>query len=240
MMTSAPHDTTLVAVLAADDAAWLGRWRTLPGLEACEAEGRVWVRGRAVGGNWALMPALERFRSDAEGRLTREGDRVPVRRTPEGRWMGLSEFLKVRPPAAALPAQSVMPLAWGLVPSQTFREPALLTLPFAQFAAWGMEVSAIRLKKLKFAKSGEGMACVRGDILPPLPGVSWCVENGVATPAGCSLPRGITARLVATSLKLPANAVALVHEDASVEVLPEEAFVEATRSAIRQSQSEGS
>jgi hypothetical protein len=152
--------------------------------------------------------------------------------------MGLADFLKVRPPAAALPAQSVMPMSWGLVPSPSYREPAILTLPFAQFAAWGLEVSAVRLKKLRFAKSDDGRACVRGAILPPLPGISWCVENGVATPAGWALPRGVTPKLVATSLKLATNAIALVHEDASVEVLPEEAFVEATRSTIRQSQSQ--
>ena len=233
---STTRDTTQVAMLAMDDAAWLGRWRTLPGFEACEAEGHVWVRGRADLGNWTLMPALDRFTVDTVERLTREGDLVPVRRLPDARWMALPDFLKVRPPAAALPAQSVMPLAWALVPSPAFHEPAVLTLSFASFASWGLKAPSIRLKNLKFAKSGDGRVCVRGPVLPPLPGVSWCVEKGVATPAGWSLPRGVTAALVAASMKLSANALALVHEDASVEVLPEEAFVEATRSALRQSQ----
>lgn len=233
---SAPHDrTTFVAMLAADDAAWLGRWRTLPGFEVCEAEGHLWVRGSAHHGNWKLVPALDRFAADVQGRLIREGDRVPVRRMPEAHWVALPDFLKVRPPAAALPAQSVMPLPWSLVPSDEFREPAMLTLPFAQFAHWGLSAPAVRLKPLRFAKSDDGRACVRGAVLPPLPGVSWYIENGVAMPAGWALPRGITAPLVAISLKLASHALALVYEDASVEVLPEEAFVEVTRSALRQS-----
>lgn len=233
---SAAHDNaTRVATLAADDAAWLGRWRTLPGFEACEVEGHLWVRGSAHQGNWKLVPALDRFVADAHGRLTRDGDRVPVRRMPEAQWVPLPDFLKVRPPAAALPAQSVMPLPWTLVPSDEFREPALLTLPFATFCDWGLSAPAVRLKPLRFAKSDDGRACVRGAVLPPLPGVSWYIENGVAMPAGWALPRGITSPLVATSLKLTSRALALVYEDASVEVLPDEAFVEVTRSALRQS-----
>lgn len=236
MNMSVAHDMTLVAMLAPEDAAWLGRWRTLPGFEACEAEGHVWVRGSAHHGKWALMPALDRFTADDSGRLTREGDLVPVRRLPDAIWMRLPDFLKVRPPAAALPAQSVMPLAWALVPSPQYREPALLTLSFEAFAIWGLSAPAVRLKDLKFAKSDDGRACVRGPVLPSLQGISWCIENGVATPAGWALPRGVTAALVATSLKLAPHALALVHEDATVEILPEEAFVEATRSALRQSQ----
>ena len=230
---SATHERTLVAMLATDDAAWLGRWRTLPGLEACEAEGHLWVRGRADRGNWALVPALDRFAADAAGRLTREGERVPVRRMPEAPWIALPDYLKVRPPAAALPAQSVVPLAWALVPSAEFREPSLLTLPFDQFARWGLGAPSVRLKPLRFAKSDDGRACVRGSVLPSLPGVSWYVENGVAMPAGWGLPRGITPALVATSLKLASSTMALLHEDATVEVLPDEAFVEVTRSALR-------
>jgi hypothetical protein len=235
MNMSVTHNMTLVAMLVPEDAAWLGRWRTLPGFEACEEEGHVWVRGSSNHGRWALMPALDRFTADESGRLTREGDLVPVRRLPDAHWMRLEDFLKVRPPAAALPAQSVMPLAWVLVPSREYREPALLTLSFEAFATWGLSAPAVRLKNLKFAKSDDVRACVRGPVLPSLPGVSWCVENGVATPAGWALPRGVTAALVATSLKLAPHALALVHEDATVEVLPEEAFVEATRSALRES-----
>ncbi|RBP36329.1 hypothetical protein DES53_11718 [Roseimicrobium gellanilyticum] len=229
------YDRILVAMLSANDAAWLGRWRTLPGFEVCEAEGYLWVRGGAHHGNWKLVPALERFTADTNGRLTREGERVPVRRMPEAHWLALSDFLKVRPPASALPAQSVAPLPWALVPSREFREPALLTLSFPRFRDWVLSAPAVRLKSLQFAKSDDGRACVRGAVLPSLPGVLWYIENGVAMPAGWELPRGITPALVAVSLKLSSTALALVYEDASVEVLTDEAFVEASRSALRYS-----
>ena len=221
-----------VAVLAAADAAWLGRWRTWPNHEACEAEGRVWVRG-AGGPGWALLPALERYTEDAAGRLTPAGARVPLRSVPAGPWLGLTEFLRVRPPAAALPAQHVAPVAWTLVESVEYRAPGLLVLPFEAFAVWCLRAAAVRLRGLRFAVAEDGRACVRGELLPALRGEAWCVEGAIATPAGWALPRGLTESLVATALRLSPGELALVNPDATAERLPAEAFVEATRSAVR-------
>ncbi|WP_395743689.1 hypothetical protein [Prosthecobacter sp.] len=226
------HAGQSVAVLAASDIPWLGRWRTLPGHEACEAGGQVWVRGPA-GGDWARLPALTRFTVDSLGRLTPVGRTLPTARLPEGPWQPLAEFLRVRPPASALPALHVAPVAWTLVPASQFRPPSLMVLPFEDLARWGLTAPAVRLQPLRFALADDGRACVIGSLLPPLPGAPWCVEGRIATPAGWSLPKGVTPALVASSMRLGATETALLHEDGSAERLPAEAFVELTRGALR-------
>ncbi|WP_395737186.1 hypothetical protein [Prosthecobacter sp.] len=221
-----------VAVLAASDVAWLGRWRTLPGHLACESAGRVWVRG-PVGLEWERLPALQRFNVDDAGRLTPAGHRLPTARLPDGPWQPLSEFLRVRPAAAALPALHVAPVAWTLEPSAEFRPPALMLLPFEALLAWGLTAPAVRLQSLRFAKADDGRACVMGGLLPPLPGEAWCVEDRIATPAGWSLPKGVTPALVAACMKLSPGETVLLHSDGSAERLPAEAFVEISRSSLR-------
>jgi hypothetical protein len=223
-----------VAVIALDDASWLGRWRTLPELEACEAEGLLWLRGPGSD-SWARLPALARYVEDVEGRLIRPGQRVPLRRLPEGRWLPLVELLRVRPPAAALPAQHIAPVAWALVPSAAYREPALLMLPFSFFALWCLAAPSVRLRLLRFALGQDGQTCVSGKLLPSLPGEAWCVEKNIATPAGWALPPGITPQLVAQSMNLAPGELALMHPDATADRLPAEAFVDVSRSAIRAS-----
>lgn len=221
-----------VAVIASADATWLGRWRTIPGIEACETTGRVWVRGPGAVA-WDLLPALARFTSDQAGRLTPLGRRMPTERLPGGAWLPLAEFLRVRPAAAALPALHVAPIAWTVVPSESFRPAQMLVLPFAEFFTWGITAPSVRFKGLRFAVSADERTCVLGNLLPPLRGESWCVQDQIATPAGWELPRGITPPLVADSMRLRAGETALLHPDGSAERLPGEAFVDVTRSALR-------
>lgn len=221
-----------VAVIASMDATWLGRWRTLAGTEACEVAGRVWVRGPDELA-WDLLPALGRFTADQAGRLTPVGHRLPTERLPEATWQSLTDFLRVRPAAAALPALHVAPIAWTLVPSEAFQAPQMLMLPFGDFFAWGITAPSVRLQGLRFAVASDGRACVIGEVLPPLRGESWCVEHSIATPAGWALPRGLTPALVAGSMRLEAGEIALLHADGAAERVPSESFVELTRSALR-------
>lgn len=221
-----------VATLTPSNASWLGRWRTAPGFEACEVAGQVWVRG-PESAEWALLPAQARYSLDDMGRLVPAGKRLPVARLPEGAWQPLSEFLRVRPPAAALPALHLAPIAWAPVPSEQMREPGLIVLSLASFARWALETLSARLRGLQFAADETGRVCVRGPLLPSLPGEIWCLEGGVAVPAGWALPLGITSVLVARSLRLGSGEIALLHPDGTSERLPAEAFLPVTRSAVR-------
>lgn len=227
-------DGRTVAAISMDDLSWLGRWRTLPGVEVCEAEGHLWVRC-AASVNTALLPAVMRYTEDAAGRLYRAGNRLPARRLPEGRWVPLVEFLRVRPPAPVLPAQYAAPVSWSLVPSQAYRIPSLLVLPFPAFAEWCLGTVSVRLQGLEFALGDDGMVCVRGQPLPSLPGEAWCLEHGIATPAGWALPTGITAALVAQTLNLEAGEIVLLQPDATADRLPAQAFVKVSRTAVRAS-----
>ncbi len=221
-----------VATLTSSNAAWLGRWRTVPGFEACEAGGQVWVRG-PESAEWALLPAQARYTLIDGGRLVPVGRQLPVARLPEGPWQPLSDFLRVRPPAAALPALHLAPIAWTLVPSDQMRAPGLMVLPLASFARWALEAITARLRGLHCAADEAGRVCVRGPLLPPLPGDMWCLDDGVAVPAGWALPTGITSALVASSLRLGHGELALVQPDGTSERLPAEAFLPVTRSAVR-------
>lgn len=224
-----PHS---VATLTPSNASWLGRWRTVPGFEACEVAGQVWVRGPENAG-WALLPAQARYSLDNTGRLIPVGKQLPVARLPEGSWQPLADFLRVRPPAAALPALHLAPIAWTPIPSEEMRAPGLIVLPMATFARWALETISARLRGLHFAADETGRVCVRGPLLPPLPGETWCLENGVAVPAGWALPTGITSALVAQSLRLMNGEMALLHPDGTSERLPSEAFLPVTRNAVR-------
>jgi hypothetical protein len=221
-----------VGALAPADAAWLGRWRATSGLEACESGGFVWVRG-PHSADWDRLPALARYTADTSGRLTPLGRRTPTARLPGGPWLPLAEFLRVRPPASALPALGAAPIAWTLVPSGEFRAPDLLLAPFDDFLRWGLSAPAVRLRPLRFAVSDDRRACISGRPLPALRGEGWSVQDGVALPAGWSLPPGFTSRLVVSTLKLQSGDIALIHPDATAEHLPAEAFIETTRSALR-------
>lgn len=229
-----PATPLYAGALAPADAAWLGRWRATPGLEACESGGFVWVRG-PHSAEWDRLPALARYTADASGRLTPLGRRTPTARLPEGPWLPLAEFLRVRPPSSALPALGAVPIAWTLEPSGEFRPPDLLLVSFDEFLRWGLSASAARLHPLRFAVSDDRRACISGHPLPALRGEGWSVQDGVALPAGWKLPPGLTPRLVASTLKLQPGGIALVHPDATFEHLPAEAFIEATRSALRAS-----
>ncbi len=226
------HAGQSVAVLAASDVAWLGRWRALAQHEACEADCHVWVRGPG-GPEWERLPALTRFTVDKANRLVPVGRSLPTARLPEGPWQPLAEFMRVRPAAAALPAMHVAPVAWTLVPAVEFRPPDLMVLPFEALTRWGLTAPAVRLQPLRFALADDGRACVMGCLLPPLPGAAWCLLERIATPAGWSFPQGITPALVASSMKLGPGEIAMLHPDGSAERLPAEAFVELSRSALR-------
>ncbi|MCW0217622.1 MAG: hypothetical protein OJI67_04795 [Prosthecobacter sp.] len=223
-----------VAALAMADVSWLGRWRTLPGYEACVAEQLVWVRG-CPGPAWSYLPALERYTEGASGRLFLADGRVPMRRMPEGSWMPISELLRIRPPVTILPAQHVAPVAWSLIVSTEFHEASLMVLAWPTFASWCLTTSSVRLNLLRFALSEDGRVCVTGKPLPPLPGDPWCLDKNVATPAGWSLPAGITATLVASAMQLAADEITLLHPDGTSERLPNAAFVKVSRGAIRAS-----
>lgn len=224
----------MVAALAPEDAAWLGRWRTLPGYEACDAEARVWVRGPESPG-WLLLPAAERFFVDESSRLTPPDGRVPRRKLPEGKWQPLTEYLRVRLPATVLPAEHAAPVAWSLVPTGDFREASLLLLSFEKFASWCLAASMVRLRPLQFALADDGRVCVRGHPLPSLEGQRWCVQDGLATPAGWKLPPGVMPSLVASVMQLAPEEWVLLHPDTTAERLPREAWVDVTRGAIRAS-----
>jgi hypothetical protein len=127
----------------------------------------------------------------------------------------------------------VAPIAWSLVPSESFQSVQMILLPFDAFFSWGIAAPAVRLSGLRFAVAEDGRACVMGELLPSLRGEGWCVQDRVATPAGWELPRGITHELVAASMRLRSGETALLHPDGSAECVPIEAFVEATRSALR-------
>jgi hypothetical protein len=127
----------------------------------------------------------------------------------------------------------VAPIACVPEPGAAFRDAALMILPFETFFQWVLSAAAVRLSRLRFAVSDDTRACIVGQPLPSLPGENWCVENGVATPAGYALPKGVSAPLVAAKMKLAPGEIVLLHPDGSSERLPAEGFLEVTRSALR-------
>ena len=219
----------------------LGPLRRAAGLEVCETEGALWVRGPADPGlEQALraLPAEARWSVDAAGELRPAGARLPVGRLPLGPWWPLARWLVPGLPDARDPQPAPAPLPLQLVRAGAEdppAPPALLCLPLDHLAAWAEEAPALRLAPLELClhPGPPALALVRGDPLPPLPGERFSLAEGVAVACGWVPRPRLDPGALALVLGLLPGEVALLRPDRAPERVPGGAFAPARRSAIR-------
>jgi hypothetical protein len=225
--------------LSTAGAASLGPLRLTPGLEVCALGDALWLRGTL---SEELQPRLERLpaseRYALEGELLRPpGASLPCARAPDGPWRALVDTLPFapQPPVAPSGARSSVQLELG--PADEEREATFLLTSLRAFADWADAAPSARLEALSFAAEAGGVrVLVRGQVLPPLPGVRHWEAAGLVVPCGRTWRPALPAPLVAEALDLLPGELALFGEDGprtTFERISGLAFVPARRAAVR-------
>lgn len=218
--------------------------RLAEGVEAARCDDGWWVRGpvpaSATEKLQRALPAEARFEWLEGDRLRLPGARVPCGRLPvEAVWTLLPELIPLALPSASPSARLDRKPTLRLVRGGAETAPDGLLLGLEAWSRWAVEAPAVRLQPLRFAvTAGEGAsgarALVLGQPLPPLPGQRLVSRAGIVVPAGWTWYPAVDASVVRRTLRLRADEIALWSgEDAMVAIIPAEAVVPASRSAVR-------
>ncbi len=209
------------------------------------------ARQRPGTGPFAVVPfaRARRFRCLADGQLIAVDQRVPSGVLPQGDWTALTKWLTCSLPPTVWPGSPPSGVVLHLVRVSTPLEPSLLLLPFSDWQAYITTAPQVRLDRLAFALDSAGRALVRGMPLPPLVGQRFVDFQGIAVPVGWHWEPAVDAATLRELFgfdagnedcrRQPGDLALLTSADCSWELVPAEAFVQVTRSAVRRS-AEGS
>ncbi len=196
----------------------------------------VWLRGdRADAGTDRLVRRLpgKRYSIGQDGRLRPPEATVPTARLPAGVWRPIETWLVPEPQPAAFGGAAPERVRIGLVRSERGgRDPDAILVRLDAFLEWVETAPSVRVRRLAFAASAS-RALVLGRPLPPLPGQRLVVAGAVAWPSGFEPTPISDPTVLAAALGVAAPGLALLDRDGGVETIPVEAFVPATRSALR-------
>jgi hypothetical protein len=227
------------ACLPMQDARAAGSLRLVSGIDACEHQRRLWLRGTSLDERLELqlraLPGAERFLLLADGQLVPPEARVPRGRLPPGPWARLDDWLSVELPGTVWPGLAASREPFKLVRSDQEEEASVLLLHFDDWHDYCVSAPQARLDCWHFAVCADGRVVVCGQPLPPLSGLRGTARDGVAVPAGWSFEPPIDRAVLQLRLGLAAGDVALFSPDGTWEWLRRDDFVRATRSAVRAS-----
>jgi hypothetical protein len=207
------------------------------------------------------LPAAERFLITDDGQLTFWDETVPRAKLPTGRWRPLAEWLPVDFPRAAFAAVNEHQINLKLVRSQEVAESNLLRTEWTRWHDYAISAPQIRLNQWSFAASDGNEVLIRGTplstlpaskrsvpdsatsatatfveqflLMPPIPGQLFVERSCIAIPAGWRPDPQVESESIRQALNLPAESLAVFDVQGAVEMIPEAAFVRATRSAVR-------
>jgi len=223
--------------LARDDAAAIGRLRRRPGIEVCEAEAGVWLRGsrldddldRALRG----LPGGRRFRVLPDRQLVPADARVPEGHLPEASWTPIAEWVSPRSQPAALPGELPCKATLRVVRCDLPREANVLLTTLPAWREYAAEAPQIRLDRWAFAVGDRSRVVIFGSPPPPIPGTRYVAEQGVAVPCGWAWSPPVEAPVVQQALGIGRGDLALLHADGTWDHIRAGDLVRATRSAVR-------
>lgn len=244
-----------VIQFASDQASAVAAFRHASGTQLLVEDAHVWLRGTAEQPDKdtrrKLAPDANHFRLEGS-HLILEGDRVPIQALPTGEWRGLGESIEFLLPVVERTMGVGGQLQVRLVreggagtPSLARRanknranddhdvSPAMVLLPFGAFADYVEMAPEVRLRRWSFVVSARGDCLVRGEPLPPLPGVFFIERERVAVPVGY----GWTPRVDAATLRERCGAAGdellLWREDGALEVIDLLDFSRVSRAVVR-------
>ena len=223
--------------LPLEEAEHLGKLRLINGLSILVDGASVWLRGddldEELNQRIRSIPNAIRFMIKADRQLTRQGETVPCAQLPDGNWQPLRGWLSVKLPVAGFAAVAGPGVMLKLVRSSKNRQANLMRTSWERWRTYAITAPAVRLSRLGFAVSENAEVLIRGTPLPPIPGRHFLEDNGIIIPIGWQFEPNVGSKVVRQVLKLDATEKALFSEDGSFELVPDTAFVQATRSAVR-------
>ena len=227
----------LIIVLSQTDKAALGSVRCLPGLQAAENDGFIWVRGISVHEEIDLrirqLPGIHTYTLDADNHLFPPGGLTPVSTLKPMNWVPLSTYITVTLPVSALPGKINQQLVVRLVPSGNSQEGNALLTDLNTWKAYGESAPLVRLQQTRFAVSEENKVLILGAPLPALPGKEYVLQDSLLIPCGFEFDPPVIGPLISSRFDPEKGSLLLFDTDGSWEEIPKERFVQTTRSAIR-------
>ena len=219
-------------VLFADDDAW---WWLRGNANSTEAwEGILEIARRIPGAagftleNSSLIPV---------------GCQLPIMNYPELAWAELSQCLQLESPKTRWVATPTDRAAIRFERTATHwanceRETTLLLCQFSDWFDWVVRTSEIRLSPLSYAVDETGETLVRGTPIPPLSGLGFVEYDNVALPVGFSWKPAVSVNILNQIMKGSPRESTVVLPDESIRRVQNTEFVQATRSAIRETASQ--
>jgi hypothetical protein len=143
--------------------------------------------------------------------------------------------MTVELPLAALAGEPGSKASLAMVRCHVPKDSNVLWTIASAWHEWALSASQVRLRNLAFAATADSEVVVRGTPMPPIKGRRFVECDGVAVEAGWTWSPPLDAGVVREALELARNGLALLHSDGTWDHIPAEAFVHATRSAVRMS-----
>lgn len=218
----------------------LGSIRRWSGLEGLSAAPRIWLRAQSLEDEqWERvrrLPGADRYLVLDDGQLLPVGCMVPRGRLPEGEWRPLDRMLAVVLPPTDDPCVAPAPTPLRLVRSNQEREATWLQTSLTEWANYAAVAPQVRLARWSFVADRRGRVVVRGAPLPPLPGIRFVEQSGIAVPSGCAWSPSLPVDVVREAFALTANECLLWTADGACERIAADDWVQAARSAVRLTQ----
>ena len=166
------------------------------------------------------------------------GKRLPTDRLPQLDWRPLRELLHFELPVASIVGGSVRPVGLKLVrgPSRFQHSgvsPTMWLGSLDTLLKWVGDSPLQSFVNLEFACDGSGLAAVKGERLPALPGARYCVFGSVAIPLGWHWQPEFTPETVNQLFGMEDGALAIWLEDDSWQEIPCGGFLPLGRGSVR-------
>jgi hypothetical protein len=227
----------LIIVLSQADKAALGAVRCLPGLQAAEDEGFIWMRGvnalDKIDLHIRQLPGLHTYTLDADNNLFPPGGLTPVGKLKPLKWVPVAEYITVTLPVSALPGKVSLQHTIRLAPSGHSQKGNALLTTLATWKAYAERAPLVRLQQTRFAVSEKNKVLIIGSPMPALPGKEYVLQDTLLLPGGYEFDPPAISELIVARLDPSKGALLLFDTDGSWEMIPKTAFVPSTRSAIR-------
>lgn len=235
--TSRQNSGRWAVKIARAHAAALGPLRSIAAVRACDLGEYVWLSVQQPEAELQLqlrgLPGGTCFQVLDDRQVAPLGKQVPVDRLPAGEWTALGDWLAVELGAAQLAGATPERTTLRLVRCGTPAGVNCLLCDAADWQALATRAPALRLSRWTFAADSRGRVVVRGAPPPSIPGTQFVERAGIAIPAGYRWEFELDADVVARIHGVSNGDLAIVHASGEWELLPADAFVGATRSAVR-------
>lgn len=228
--------TTWVVQLPAVEISNLSRLCHRDEVEVCETGNELWLRGKSDDPDRdadVLSLPGNRFSVTPDEQLIPSGKRIPRGQIPPGPWLRLQEWMQVSLPTASFSGELTTEAQLTIVRGGSPVAPNLLLTSFSEWRRYALRAPQVRLQRWSFAVGPGEQAVVRGAPIPPVPGVQYVEQDGIAIAAGWRLQPHVDADVLRTALGLKSGELAVFREDGSWYHLRSEDFVMATRAAVR-------